>query len=133
MTERQTFQNLSADERAVVGDPEDYAWDSPVTAPPARGHPRSHFSMRIDPVLYGQVQQSAIARGITFSDAVREALEASVGQRRVTHCDLAFSVGGERVTVFTSAGTASIWVPTTRGEDVRQTVTSARPEVLTEA
>ncbi|CAN5543399.1 hypothetical protein BH20CHL6_BH20CHL6_15910 [soil metagenome] len=99
MTDRPSFDHLSAEERAVVGDPEDYAWDVPVEAPPTLLHARSQFSMRIDPVMYAELARIAESRGVSFSDVIREALETFLGRRQPNAGSAAHSIGEVKVIV----------------------------------
>lgn len=70
-----SFDHLSPEERAVVGDPGDYDWDDQVQpGPPQPRGGRTQFSMRLDQVLYDRIAAIASARGVSFSDIVREAL-----------------------------------------------------------
>lgn len=96
MTDRPSFDHLSAEERAVVGDPEDYAWDDPQQVRPAVRPARSHFSLRIDPVLYAELAGVAGARGVSFSDVIREALETFLGRRQAAAGSAAYSIGDVR-------------------------------------
>ncbi len=93
MTDRPSFDHLSAQERAVVGDPEDYAWDDPQQVSPAAPQGRSQFSLRIDPVLYAELAGVAGSRGVSFSDVIREALETFLGRRQAAAGSAAYSIG----------------------------------------
>lgn len=110
-----TFDHLSAEERAVVGDPEDYDWDLPISAPPAR-RDRSQFSMRVEPKLYGELVDVAQTRGVRFSEVVREALEQYVGRRQPVTATAAYSVGFGYAII--GPEKASPWT-STRGTDPR--------------
>lgn len=99
MTDRPTFDHLSSEERAVVGNPEDYAWDDPVVVPPAPLQARRQFSMRIDPILYAELSRIAGTRGVSFSDVIREALETFLGRRQSGVGTAAYSIGDVKVIV----------------------------------
>lgn len=124
MTEER-FDHLTPEEKAVVGDPQDYDWDHPIDAPAPRRERRSQFSMRIDPGLYAEIATIADGRGAAFTDVVREALEIYVGRRQPAVGRAAFSVA--RATVFVSEDMQP-WGSATRGADA-EVVTEAQPIV----
>jgi hypothetical protein len=71
---KQAFDNLSDEERRVVGAPDDYAWDK-ATVYPARSRPETvQFSLRAEQSLVEGLQAIAAQRDETFSEVVREAL-----------------------------------------------------------
>ncbi len=113
------FDHLSPEERAVVGDPQDYDWEHPIEAPAPRREARSQFSMRIDPKLYSEIATIAEGRGAAFTDVVREALEIHVGRRRPAVGRSAFSVA--RATVFVTEDMQP-WGSATRGSDAEVTM-----------
>ena len=75
---KQTFDQLSDAERAVVGRPDDYDWENAEQLP-ARARPSTvQFSLRIDRQVFEAVQRMSAERGSTFSESVREAIERYV-------------------------------------------------------
>jgi hypothetical protein len=119
------FDRLSPEEREVVGDPEDYDWAHPIVPPPA-ARERTQFSMRVEAALYAELLNSAQARGLRFSDVVREALEAYIGRGRksVTGTAPAYSISGASIIVSSDPGG---WSPTTRGVDPERLETKQVP------
>ena len=96
------FDHLSDEERAVVGDPSDYDWDGATRLPAApRPTGKAQFSMRVDPKLYAQIYDLALARGVNFSDLVREALTAFVA-RGSTESGAMVSIGDQARVVLTA-------------------------------
>ncbi|MFV2063591.1 MAG: ribbon-helix-helix protein, CopG family [Chloroflexota bacterium] len=82
MTERlPSFDHLSPEEREVVGDPSDWAWEEPETAAPARRARMTQFSLRLNQRWYDALQALAQEREVSFSDIAREAIESYLGQR----------------------------------------------------
>jgi hypothetical protein len=76
---RQSFEGLSPEERAVVGSPEDYAWNEALDLP---ARPRLsdsvQFSIRIDRSDMSALQKIAASRETSFSETVRDALRRYV-------------------------------------------------------
>lgn len=108
------FDHLSQQERDIVGDPGDYDWEHPITPPPAV-RARNQFSMRLDPSLYQQVAELAQARGMNFSDVVREAIIRAVGSTYSTPGQT-LSVGGARIILRTDTETTV----RTEGPDIQR-------------
>ncbi len=103
-----SFDHLSPQERAVVGDPSEYDWDDPITPPPAQPKSsRTQFSMRVDQVLFDRISAVAELRGVSFSDVVRQAITDALD-------DAVAVVPGQLV----SFGTAGRII----GADVRTTI-----------
>lgn len=116
---KQTFDHLSADERAVVGVAEDYDWAGATTV---AGSPRpsfTQFSLRVDRELLGQLQAIAHSRGVTVSDVARESLERYVragGRPAVANIQVSFrpdagllvQVEGGRAELAANRRTASV-------------------------
>lgn len=76
---RQSFDHLSEAEREVVGSPDDYDWDHALGLPARRRRSVSaQFSVRIDRTDMDAIQAIAATRGITFSEAVRDAIRRYV-------------------------------------------------------
>lgn len=90
---KQTFEHLSPRERAAVGGPDDYDWDAAGVLP-ARERPAvTQFSLRVDRVLYDDLQTLAKERGVTLSDVAREALERFAragGRPAITNVQVSF-------------------------------------------
>lgn len=124
--DNESFEHLTPEERAVVGDPEDYDWDSPIAPPPAR-RDRSHFSVRVDPTLYAELATTAERHGVRFSDVVREALETYVGRRQPLVGNAVYSISGASVIVSEARGA---WGTPTRGFDPERLDTN-QPAVAT--
>ena len=98
MVKPQELDALSPEERMVVGEADDYDWEHPVAAPPAATpQGRSQFSMRIDPELHRALVLAAQARGVRFSDVVRDALQRYVGGGDAAVGTTILSVGAVRV------------------------------------
>lgn len=129
MTNDRAFDRLSPDERTIVGDPEDYDWEHPVEPPPAeRPQGRSQFSMRIDPLLYGELAIAAQSRSMTFSEVVREALERYVGRAPFVPGHGMISFGNATVVM---SGTIRLGV-LTRGPSAVITGADVAPHAITE-
>jgi len=128
MPELQRFDHLSPEERAVVGEPEDYDWEHPIEPEAAvRPHGRSQFSMRIDPVLHSELMVAAQTKGVSFSEVVREALEGFVGRGGVAQGPAMISFSNANVI---TSGTIRLGTPT-RGPSAVITGASAEPESVT--
>lgn len=76
---RQSFDHLSKEERAVVGNPEDYAWESALDLP---ARPRQsdsvQFSLRLERADMNALHTIAASRGDSFSETVRDAIRRYV-------------------------------------------------------
>jgi len=76
---RQSFDHLSKEERAVVGNPEDYAWESAIDLP---ARPRQsdsvQFSLRLERADMNALHTIAASRGASFSETVRDAIRRYV-------------------------------------------------------
>lgn len=75
---RQDFSKLSAAERKIVGDPEDYDWEHP-TRLAAKVRPSTvQFSLRVEVSLLERLQDLAAACSSTVSEVARDALDRYV-------------------------------------------------------
>lgn len=126
MVEKESFDHLSAAERAVVGDPEDYDWEHPIEASPARRKARSaQFSIRADQRVIDALSRVADEQGVSFSDVVREALEGYLeGETATTHLTAVYSVANAKVILHGSR--RATWSPT-RGTDPQSITAHGRP------
>ena len=78
---KQSFDHLSADERAVVGAADDYDWAGATTVA-GRSRPNvTQFSLRVDRELLGHLQALAPARGVTVTDGARISLARDLRAR----------------------------------------------------
>lgn len=71
---QQAFDHLSPEERAVVGEPQDYDWENAVDLPARQRPAATQFSLRVEESLLHQLQAIARERGVTVSEVAREAL-----------------------------------------------------------
>jgi hypothetical protein len=71
---RQTFNHLTEGERAIVGDPDDYAWADAVKVSRRPGADTTQFSLRVDVSQMRALEGLAKSRGVTFSEVVRDAI-----------------------------------------------------------
>jgi len=75
---RQSFDALSSDERAVVGDEDDYDWDHALERAPRVRPETVQFSLRVERDLLAQLQRLARQNDKTVSDVAREAMDRYV-------------------------------------------------------
>ncbi len=96
---RQSFDHLSPQEREVVGEPADYDWDNAIELPARRRKSETaQFSLRVDRDIQDAMARLAQERGMTFSEAARDALRAYVGRRpRTLFLELSAGTGSASV------------------------------------
>jgi hypothetical protein len=76
---RQSFDHLSKEERAFVGNPDDYDWDNAADLPARpRFSDSVQFSLRIDRSELAAIQRIAASRDASFSETVRDAIRRYV-------------------------------------------------------
>lgn len=114
-----SFDDLSSQERDVIGEPADYDWDHPITPPRAEPKGRTQFSMRIEAALYTQLADLAASRGLTFSELVRETLSAAV-KGGVASPGQGLSIG-DSARIVTTVTRSTVW--TAGPEVLRRTET----------
>ena len=71
------FADLTADERALVGDPAEWVTETVVPSRPKST--TAMFSLRVDRATFEALGELAQRRGLTFSEVAREALRQYVG------------------------------------------------------
>jgi hypothetical protein len=116
---KQAFENLSPDERAVVGEPDDYDWAAATTVRASVRPEATQFSLRVDRALLDDLRRIAQTNGKTVSEAARESLEQYVltgGRPAVANIQVSFrpdaglllQVEGGRAELTANRRTASI-------------------------
>jgi predicted HicB family RNase H-like nuclease len=76
---RQTFDHLTAVEKATVGTPSEYEWDQAVRAAPKRRTHSTQFSLRLEKTLSEALETIARERDLSFSEVVRDAISYYLG------------------------------------------------------